>query len=91
MGQNSGQQFFFKNLASSTSRYYGQVLPYSISEKTNDPILRKFSDGQTDRQADRQMDKSDFIGHYPINVEHLKTSYFYSYTYEKMLFWYETL
>ena len=48
-------------------------------------------DKQIDRQADRQMDKSDFIGHYPINVEHLKTSYFYSYTYEKMLFWYETL
>ena len=43
---------------------------------------------QIDRQADRQMDKSDFIGHYLINVEHLKTSYFYSYTDEKMLFWY---
>ena len=43
-----------------------------ISEKTNDPILRKYSDGRmderTDRQTDGQTDESDFIGPCPTNV-----------------------
>ena len=34
-------------------------------KKTNDPVLRKFSDAQTDRQ----MDESGFIGRCPTNVE----------------------
>ena len=48
--------------------------------KTNDPILRKFSDGrtvgqtdrETDREMNRQMDESDFIGLCPTNVKRSK-------------------
>ena len=45
---NSGRQlfFFFKNLTSSVTRYNGQLSSCTISEKTNDPILRKLSDGR---------------------------------------------
>ena len=46
---NSGRQFFFKNLVSSVTRYHGQ-----LSSCSNDPILRKFSDGPTDRWTNRQ-------------------------------------
>ena len=49
---NSGHQFFFKNLALSVTRYHGQLSSCTI-EKTNSPILRKVSDGQTDRLTDR--------------------------------------
>ena len=38
--------FFFKNLTSSVTRYNGQLSSCTISEKTNDPILRKLSDGR---------------------------------------------
>ena len=41
--------FFFKNLVSSVNRYHGQLSSCTISEKTNDPILRKLSDGHTTR------------------------------------------
>ena len=41
-------------------------------KKTNDPILRKFSDGWTNGWKDRQTDESDFIGCCPTNVEHPK-------------------
>ena len=41
-----------------------------MSEKNNDPILRKGSDGQTDGQANRQMNETDFIGRCPTNVGH---------------------
>ena len=61
---------FLKNLASSITRYNGQLSSCTLSEKTNDPILRKLSDGQTDRQ---QTDESDFIGRYPTNVERPKS------------------
>ena len=44
--------FFFGNLASSVTRYHGQLSSCTISEKTNDPILRKLSDGRTDGQTD---------------------------------------
>ena len=44
--------FFFKNLASLVTRYHGQLSSRAISEKSNDPILRKFSDGRTDGQMD---------------------------------------
>ena len=56
--------FFFKNLAFSYIRYHGQLLLCEISEKTNDPILRKLSD----RQTNRQRDQSDVIGCCPTNV-----------------------
>ena len=59
------QIFFFKNLAPSVTRYYGQLSSCTTSEKTDDPVLRKRSDGQTDRQ----MNQSDFIGRCPTNVE----------------------
>ena len=41
-------------------------------KKTNDPILRKFSDGWTNGWTDRQTDGSDFIGCCPTNIEHPK-------------------
>ena len=48
-GPNSDHQFFFfKNLARSVTRYHGQLSSCTISEKTNDPNLRKLSDGRTD-------------------------------------------
>ena len=37
-------QFFKKNLAPSVTICYGQLSSCTISEKTNDPILRKLSD-----------------------------------------------
>ena len=46
--------FFLKNLALSVTRYYGQLSSFTISEKTKDPILRKFYDGKTDRRTDRR-------------------------------------
>ena len=49
---NSNRQLFFKNLAAPVTKYQGQVSACKISEKTNDPILRKFSDGRTDGQSD---------------------------------------
>ena len=49
-GPNSRRQYFSKNLASSVPRYHGQLLSCTISEKTNNPILRKLSDGRTDGQ-----------------------------------------
>ena len=33
---NLCHQFFFKNLASSVTRYHGQLSPCTISEKTNE-------------------------------------------------------
>ena len=56
LGTNPGCQFFFKNLASSVTRYHGQLSSCKISEKTNDPILRKFTGGQMDGRTDRQAD-----------------------------------
>ena len=74
LGPNSGRNFFFffKNLASSVTRYHGQLSSCIISEKTKDPILRKLSHGQTDRQTDGQTDESDFTGRCPTNVERPK-------------------
>ena len=51
---NSGSQiyiYFFKNLAPSATRYHGHLSSCTISEKSNDPILRKLSDGQTNVQT----------------------------------------
>ena len=51
----SGREIiFFKNLASSVTRCHGQLLSFTISEKTNDPILRKLSDGRTGGRTDRR-------------------------------------
>ena len=61
-GQNSGCHFFlffFKNLASSGTRYHGQLSSFKISEKTYYPILRNLV---TDGRTDRQTDESDFLG-----------------------------
>ena len=85
LGPNSACQiFFFKNLALSVTRYYGQLSSCTISEKTNDSIVRQvygqtdgWMDGQTDgwmgrrtdRRTDRQTDESDFIAHCWTNVE----------------------
>ena len=48
-GPFSSPIFFFKNLAPSVSRYYGQLWSFTISEKTNDSIL--VGDGQKDRRT----------------------------------------
>ena len=46
--------FFFKTLSSSVSRYHDQLSSCTISEKTDDTILRKGrKDGRTDGQTDR--------------------------------------
>ena len=47
--------FFYKNLNPSVTRYHGQLSSCTISEKTNNPILRKLSDGQTDEWVDGQV------------------------------------
>ena len=49
------QMFFFKNLALSV-KYHGQLSSCKILKKTIDPILRKLSDGRTDRQTGGQTD-----------------------------------
>ena len=48
--------FFFKNLASSVTRDHDQLSSCAISETTNDSILRKLSDGWTERWMDGRMD-----------------------------------
>ena len=72
-GQNLDHQFFFKNLAPPLPRYYGQLSSCTILEKTNDPILRKLSDGRADGQTDVTTEESDFIGRCPTYVEHPTT------------------
>ena len=46
--------FYFKNLASTVTLYHGQLSSCTISEKINDPILRKLSDRRIDGQKDRR-------------------------------------
>ena len=68
---------FLKNLASPVTRYHDQLSSCAISEKTNDPILRKLGEGWTmNRWTDRQKDKNDFIGHCPTNIECSKCSFY---------------
>ena len=46
------------------------MVSYHIKyQKTNDPILRKFSDRRTDGQIDIKTDESGFIGRRPTKVE----------------------
>ena len=51
-----GPPTFFKNiLPSLVTRYYGQLSSCTISEKNDNSIQRKLSDGQTDRPPDRRV------------------------------------
>ena len=52
----------------SATRYHDQLSLHIISGKTNDLILKKIGDRQTNGQTDGQMDKSDFIGCCGTNV-----------------------
>ena len=61
-------------MASSVTRYHGQLSSCAMSEETKDPILANLSDGRTNGQTDRQMDERDFIGRCPTNVERPKMS-----------------
>ena len=64
-GGNSGRHFFSKNLAFSDTWYHGQLSSRTISEKTNDPVLKTLSD----RRTYGQTGESGFIGRCPTNVE----------------------
>ena len=59
---------FFKNLAPSVTRYHVQLSSCTTSEKTNDPVLRKLRD----RQTEGQTEESDFIRLCLPNVERPK-------------------
>ena len=48
-----------KNLVLSVTKYHGQLSSRTILQKTNDPILIKFSDGRTDGQTARQTDERE--------------------------------
>ena len=72
LGPNSGRKKVFSRI------WLRQSLDIMVSyhhvqyqKKTDDPILRKLSDGQTDGQTDGQSEESDFIGRCPTNVERL--------------------
>ena len=57
LGPNLGHQiFFFLNLVFSVTRYH-QLSSCTISEKANDPILRKVSDGRTSGRTNEQTDR----------------------------------
>ena len=49
--------FFIKHFVASVTRYHGELSSCKISEKTNDLILRKFSEGRTDGQTDGHRDR----------------------------------
>ena len=49
LGPNSGREMFFKYLASSVTRYHGQLSSCTIPEKTNN----RWTDRPTDRWTDR--------------------------------------
>ena len=62
LGPNSDCHFLKKNLTSSVTRYHGQLSSCKILEKTNDSILRKFSDRWMDQQqTDRLRDEQDWF------------------------------
>ena len=48
-----------QKLALSVTRYYGQLLSCTISEKTNDPILRKVSEGRTVGEMHRETNERE--------------------------------
>ena len=59
--------YFFSKIYLSITRYYGQLSSSTISEKNNDPILRKLSDGrmdgQTNRPTNRRIDGREWLFH----------------------------
>ena len=55
-------EFFPKNLALSDITIYGPLTRCEFSGKTNQPILRKRTDGGMDRRMDERMDGPYFIG-----------------------------
>ena len=62
--------WFFKNLALSTNIHYVSYYQVQYQKKTNDPILKKFSDKRTDRQTDGHTDgRKYFIGRCRTNAE----------------------
>ena len=48
--------FFLKNLALSVTRYHGQLSLCTISEKTNNPVLKKLGNGRRDGRTDGRAD-----------------------------------
>ena len=54
-----GPKTFSQNLTLSDVRYHGQQSSCTISEKTDDSILRKLIDGWTDSWVDRQSDRQE--------------------------------
>ena len=54
VGPKFGRWFFFKNLASSDTRYHCQLSLCIILGKTNDPFLRKLTNGWMDGQKYRR-------------------------------------
>ena len=78
-GPDLGRYFSFQNIWLCQSQdvmvSYHNV---QYQKKTNDPILRKLSNGWTDRPTDRQTDQSNFIGHCSTNIQHPKTEKFYA-------------
>ena len=50
----AAKYLFFRNLASSVTRYHGQLSSCTISEKNNDPILRKLSEGRKDGRTEER-------------------------------------
>ena len=51
------QSLFFKNMGRSVTTYLSQLSSCTISEKANDPVLRKVSDRRADRETDRPTDR----------------------------------
>ena len=57
-------------MAVSVIRYHGQLSSCTVSEKTNDPSLRKRSDGRSDGRTDGMTDGREYlIERCPTNVE----------------------
>ena len=59
LAQIRAAKIFWKNLSWSVTGYNGQLSSCIISEKPNDPILRKLSDGRTDGRSDRRTGRRD--------------------------------
>ena len=73
LAQIQSAKFFFKNVDLTVTRYHGQLSSCTISEKTNGPFLRKFTDRWMDGPADRlTVGHNDFIGCSQTNAEHPK-------------------
>ena len=54
LAQTPAANFFSKYLASSVTRYHGQLSSCTISETTNDTILRKLSEGRTNGRTEKR-------------------------------------